>query len=437
MPTPVWEIRPGADTPRLLHVNATATGGGVAELLRGLVEEQRGEGINAGWAVIGGTAEFYAITKYLHHLLHGRAVPNRIADPATLRTYREVLVPQAAWFRSSLGIGDVVVLHDPQTLGLAPALRATGARVVWHCHVGAEVPPERGPAAVWQAMAPELAAIDAVVTTLPAFAPPTVPAGNRFVIPPAIDPSAPKNRALTEAEISSLLDGIGLTAPSGRRGRADIVQEGVLPAEARVVLQVSRWDPLKGIPDVVRAVECLPPDVHLVVAGADPREIPDDPEGAAVLAEVLDVLAGLAPEDRARVHLISIAQQPAEVSALLVNALQRRADVVVQKSVAEGFGLTVTEAMIKGRAVLATEVGGIRLQITDGRDGLLVDATDHQAFAAALLRLLADPELRVRLGESARQRVLDHYTLRRLVADYRGVTGLADAAGDLLDGATA
>jgi trehalose synthase len=197
-----------------------------------------------------------------------------------------------------------------------------------------------------------------------------------------------------------------------------VIQEKPLPYNARVVLQVSRWDRLKDMPGVVRCVVGLPQDAHIVLAGTEPTEIPDDLEGLAVLAEVRDVLTGLSEADRARVHLVNISLKQPEHNARVVNALQRRADVVLQKSLQEGFGLTVTEAMVKGRAVVASEVGGLRQQITDGYNGLLVDPADLDGVRAALVRLLADPALRREFGERARAGVLERYTMRRLVEDY-------------------
>ncbi|MBE3014674.1 glycosyltransferase [Microbispora sp. NEAU-D428] len=410
MLTPVWEIEPGTEKPLIVHVNATATGGGVSELLRGLIRHQP-----AGWAVIAGTADFYAVTKYVHNLLHGQADPGRLDDPALMRTYRSTLAPQAEWFTRHVTPDDVVVLHDPQTLGLAPGIKAAGARVVWHCHIGAVVAPERGPGAVWRAFDAELAALDAVVTTLPEFAPPHV--RELFVVPPAVDPAAPKNRELTSDEIAAVLAEIGLTTARVAPG-VTVTQDTPLPHDARVVLQVSRWDPLKDMPGVVRCVVGLPEDVHLVLAGTEPAEIPDDPEGLAVLAEVHDVLAGLSEAERARVHLVNISLKRPERNALVVNALQRRADVVLQKSLEEGFGLTATEAMVKGRAVVASAVGGLRHQITDGHNGVLVDPVDLDGVRAALARLLDDPALRRELGERARAGVLERYTMRRLAEDY-------------------
>lgn len=417
---PVWEVE-ASNEPRLVHVNATATGGGVAEVLHGLLRHQRDAGMNAGWAVIEGTPEFFAVTKHLHHLLHGSASDPRL-DPRSLRIYREVLAAQASWFTKRIGHRDVVVLHDPQTLGLAPAIRATGARVLWHCHVGAHVPPQRGPGAVWEAFESDLLETDAIISTRPEFAPPNIPARRRFVVPPAIDPEAPKNHHLPKAEIAELLVGAGLT-DDRTSPDVTVVQQAPLPPGARVVLQVSRWDPLKDMPGVVRCVEGLAQDVHVVLAGTDPTEIPDDPEGLAVLAEVRATRDALSERDRARVHLVNISMRDPQRNALLVNALQRRADVVLQKSLAEGFGLTVTEAMVKGRAVVASSVGGLRDQVTHGVNGLLVDPHDLPQVRAALTTLLDDPRLRGELGERARASVLERYTMHRLVQDYAVIAG--------------
>lgn len=417
---PSWVAEPQAGGRRLVHVNATPAGGGVAELLTGLVPAQRTEGTNTGWAVIGGTPGFYAVTKYLHHLLHGKADPGTLKQPGYLRGYREVLAAQAPWFTERVGPGDVVVLHDPQTLGLAPALRSTGARLVWHCHIGVDRP-HPGPAATWRAFAGDLAALDAVVTTRSEFAPPGDPSRDLFVVPPAVDPEAPKNRELTPEQVAEVLDGIGLTAGSGPSPVASVEQEAPLPAGARVVAQVSRWDPLKDMPGVLHCVAGLPRDVHLVLVGTDPAGVSDDPEGQAVLDEVRAGVARLDPLDRRRVHLVKTSTTPARESALVVNAVQRRADVVLQKSLEEGFGLTVTEAMVKGRPVVAARVGGMREQITDGVDGLLADPGDTAAVREALRGLLDDTPRARAIGERARATALRRYTMARLVEDYRDV----------------
>lgn len=439
MVSPRWVREPGPG-PRLVHVNATATGGGVAELLHGLVPAQVAAGVDAGWAVIAGDEEFFAFTKSLHHLLHDRGEPR--IQAADLAHYRAVLTPQAHRLAAEVGPGDVVVLHDPQTLGLAPALAATGARVVWHCHIGTDRPGAAGPELVWRALAAELSTVDVVVTALAEYAPPGRPVA---VCAPAFDPTAAKNRPLTARQTTELLAAAGLTTTPGEatanepapviprqaKGPAAVVeppnllaaveQEAPMPARARMVLQVSRWDPLKDMPGVLRLLPLLPGDVHLVLAGNDPEEIPDDPEGLAVLAEVRRVWAELPATVRRRVHLMRTSQRDPERAALLINALQRRADVVIQKSLAEGFGLTVTEAMAKGRPVVAGRVGGLCAQIEHGRTGLLVDPGDTAAAAGAVAGLLGSLRDRLRIGAAAAAAAARTYPMRRLVDDYLAV----------------
>jgi trehalose synthase len=262
-------------------VNATATGGGVAELLRGLVPAQAASGTAVGWAVIGGDARFFAFTKRLHHLLHDRADP-AMPEPSAVRHYRSLLAPQGRWLARYLGPGDAVALHDPQTLGLAPVLARTGATVLWHCHVGTTADAAPGPKTVWRTLRAELSIVDGVVTTLPEFAPAVVPPARRYLAAPAIDPTSAKNRPLDRGEMAELLNSVGLVGTGIRsdRGPAAVEQDRPLPPGARLVLQVSRWDPLKDMTGVLRCVPLLPPDVHVVLAGNDPDEIQDDPEGA-------------------------------------------------------------------------------------------------------------------------------------------------------------
>lgn len=425
MVTPTWVRHPPGGT-RMVHVNSTAVGGGVAELLQGLVPAQAAAGVPVGWAVIGGTDRFYAVTKYLHHLLHDRADPKVIATPGFLAPYRSVLASQADWLAGQVTTGDVVVLHDPQTLGMAGRIAETGASVVWHCHIGTRKQGAAGPAAAWRAFAADLAALDAAVAAVPEFIP-SVPAGHRHVAAPAIDPDAAKNRPLSASEIIRLLTDCGLTGRCDTGPYAVTIAERPLPDDARVVAQLSRWDPLKDMPGVLRTVPELPPDTHLVLAGTDPAEIPDDPEGAAVLDEVRTMYDGLATADRRRVHLVLTPARATERGALIVNAIQRRADVVVQKSLEEGFGLAVTEAMYKRRAVVASDVGGLREQITHGRTGLLVDPVGHTAAAYAIRALLDNPAYRRRLGERAAAQVRARYTMPRLAADYRRFASLTPA----------
>jgi trehalose synthase len=409
--TPTWERRPGV-APRLVHVNATARDGEVAGLLHSLVSAQAAAGVSTGWAVLGADPVFLAFTRYLHHLLHGRAdalTTQRLA--VAVPHYRSVLEPQAAWLAARLAPGDAVVLHGPQTLGMAPVLAGAGLRTVWHCHSGTTDEEASGPAAVWDAFRTELSTVDAVVSTLPEFAPRALPAARRHVVTPAVDPDSPRNQVLSGAEVTGLLADLGLTSKHSGK----VLQDGPLPADAPMVLQLSRWAPLKDMAGVLRSVPELSADTHVVLAGHDPTEPPGDPEGQAVLDEVIELRSGLSPADRSRVHLVSLSTQDERTA----NALQRRADVVLQKSLAEGFGLTVTEAMLKRRAVVAADVGGLRQQISPGHNGILVNPRDPGEVADALRGLLDDPLSRRRLGTHAAASVHRRYLMSRLVAEYR------------------
>jgi trehalose synthase len=260
------------------------------------------------------------------------------------------------------------------------------------------------------------------------------------VIRPAIDPFSPKNQEMPDEEMRSILVHVGLVeGPAGSGGRgflrddgspgrvdrsADIMRLGPAPAwNAPLVVQVSRWDRLKDPVGVLQGFARLTPaelgDAHLVLAGPTVRGVTDDPDGPAVFAEVTTAWRALPHERRRRVQLAALPMADPSENAAIVNALQRHAAVVVQKSLEEGFGLTVTEAMWKGRPVVASAVGGIVDQIEDGREGILLpDPTDLDAFAGGLRRVLAEPELAGGLGAAARERVRRDFLGLRLLADY-------------------
>lgn len=423
---PHWVPEPPAlPGPRIVHVNTHSGFGGVAELLHGLIRAQHSRDVAAGWVVISGTDDFYLQAKRMHYLMHGHGEPAALRGPGQRELYRSVLAPQARWLAERIGPDDTVVLHDAQTLGMAPELAATGARVAWHLHVGTEDTDRL--TEVWPFFADDLAHVDDVLAARAEFLPPPAlcPA-RRHVVAPAIDPDSPKNRMLTDRAVAELLADLGLTgtAPSDRSpadGR--IVQDAPLDADAAVVLQVSRWDPLKDMLGVLRCFAGLDghPNAHLVLAGPDPREVADDPEGLAILDEVRSARAALPTDRRARVHLVLLSMRVPERNALLINALQRRADVVVQKSLEEGFGLTLTESMFKGRAVIASDLGGLRTQVRHADSGLLVDPADDDAVRSALSRLLSDPALRARLGRRAKAEVASRFLMPRLADDYAEV----------------
>lgn len=422
------------------HVNATAQGGGVAEMLQTLLAYGCGAGIDNRWLVLDGEAEFFSMTKRIHNLLHGEPGDGGPLGESEHEVFERVLADNLATLLTLINPGDIVMLHDPQTAGLAPGLQGRGVHVVWRCHVGRDEPNECTDLA-WTFLRRYLEDCDAFIFSLAEYAPGWVPRDRLVVIPPSIDPFTPKNADLDPTTVEAVLAQVSLvtgaepdgevayTRRDGSSGtlwrRTGLVMDGDPPPfDAPLVVQVSRWDRLKDMVGVmdgfVRLVETgRHPAVHLVLAGPAVSGVSDDPEGAEVLEECRARWRALDPELRKRVHLVSVPMESVAANALIINALQRHAYVVVQKSLVEGFGLTVTEAMWKGRPVIASKVGGIRSQIVHGRDGLLIDDPyDLDELADALDRVLSDDELARRLGENARARVLEDFLGGRHLMQY-------------------
>jgi trehalose synthase len=410
----------------LWHVNSTPQGGGVAEMLRSLLGYLLGAGIRTRWTVIDGDDAFFNVTKRIHHLLHGSRGDHGPLGTRERRTYERNLADDVRDLVGMVRAGDAVVLHDPQTLGLAPALRDAGAHIVWICHVGVDQPNELARAA-WDFLRPYVDATDAQVFTRRSYLWDGLPPERVEVIPPCIDAFSPKNQPLDASTVRGILRAAGLiddeeapATPSfvreeGTRGvvlRSAELDGELLPPSARIVLQVSRWDPLKDPVGLMRAfVDHAPsdPSVRLVLAGPEAGATADDPEARETLAEVRAVREGLPIRDRERVLIASLPMGDVDENAAIVNALQRRAVVVLQKSLAEGFGLTVAEAMWKERPVIGSRVGGIQDQIVDGVSGLLVDPTDHTAVGRAIADLLGDPKRAGEMGRRAHTRVGDEF----------------------------
>jgi trehalose synthase len=423
------------DGRRLVNVSSTANGGGVAELLRTLVGYALGAGVACEWRVIEGDPAFFRITKRLHNGLYGSPGDGGALGAEERAAYEETVLRNAASIRSFVRRGDIVVVHDPQPAPLVAPLVDAGASVVWRCHVGFDGANEWTDR-TWRFLRPQVEPAHAYVFSRAAFAPDWIDHSRVRVIAPSIDPFTTKNEDLGPGEVIGLLAGAGLLAatavPDARvTHRADVIREGAAPApEVPLVVQVSRWDRMKGMTGVLQAfVEHVPPPAHLVLAGPAVDGVDDDPEGAQVWAETAEVWARSPAEQRSRVHLAAIPMDDPVENALVVNALQRHARVVTQKSLAEGFGLTVAEAMWKSRPVVASAVGGIVDQVVDGQTGLLVaDATDLTRFGRAVSRLLAHPEEAERLGRNARARVAERFLADRHLLQY------AELADELLGG---
>jgi trehalose synthase len=417
------------------HVNSTARGGGVAELLQSLLAYARGGGVDTRWAVIGGNPEFFLITKRIHNHLHGAAGDGGSLGPAEHAVYEETLRDNAAELADTVAPDDIVFLHDPQTAGLVQSVRETGATVVWRCHVGLDLPNDLARNA-WNFLRGYVEEAQAYVFSRKEFVWEGLDRDKVWIVAPSIDAFSPKNQDLDPEAVKAILavaglrhDGDAMHArflrEDGTPGRVDraaeMFQDEPIPDDAPLITQVSRWDRLKDPMGVVRCfVENLDhPEVRLLLAGPSVAAVSDDPEGAEVLAEVDRYRMELDPEVRRRVHMATLPMDDVQENAAMVNAIQRRSDIVVQKSLAEGFGLTVAEAMWKARPVVATRRGGIQDQIVDGESGVLLDdPLDLETMGAALLQLLGDPNYSRELGEAARRRVEDHFLGTRSLIQY-------------------
>lgn len=414
------------------NVNSTAVGGGVAEMLPSLLAYTRSFGIDSRWLIIAGEPEFFRVTKRLHHALHGSVGDGSPLDESAHQIYERSLRENALEFAALVRRGDVVLLHDPQTAGLAPALKSSGAHLVWRCHVGSDSSNEQVELG-WAFLQRYLDAVPVYVFSRENYVPAICDHGKSVIITPSIDVFSTKNREMSENSIHTILVHTGLVegpppddadhsfvrddGTPGRVGRrAEIVQLGRPPSwDTPLVVQISRWDPLKDMLGVLRGFERLCSrgevgDAHLLLVGPDVTAVSDDPEGQHVLEEVVEAWRALPKGAQGRIHLASLPTADVHENAAIVNALQRHATIIVQKSLREGFGLTVTEAMWKERPVVASAVGGINDQIEDSVSGILLkDPEDLEAFADALGGLLADPERRHELGIAAKERVRERF----------------------------
>jgi trehalose synthase len=353
------------------HVSSTYYGGGVAEILSSLTLLMNGAGLRTGWRVIQGRPDFFTITKKMHNALQGDDIN---LTELKLRIYEEVAFENAV--RNHLD-HDLVVVHDPQPLPLIQHYRKK-APWVWRCHVDLS----RRNAELWSYLTPLIERYDAVVLSLPAYAQKlTVP--QRFIAP-AINPFSTTNKELSDEEIA------------GRLAHYNI------PTDLPLVVQVSRFDKWKDPRGVIHAFQIARKEIDctLILVG---NIATDDPEGQ-------DVFAALCQCAEERIRILSVQD------SALVNALQRKAAVVVQKSIREGFGLTVTEAMWKGAAVIGGRVGGIAHQIEDGVNGFLVNNVEETA--ERMVTLLRDRSLASRLGQKARDTVRGRFLMTRLMEDW-------------------
>lgn len=360
----------------VVNVNSTYYGGGVAELLSSLTLLMNSLGIRTGWRVIQGRPDFFSITKKMHNALQGGDIN---LTEQKKKVYEEVVLENAA--RMHLD-HDLVVVHDPQPLPMIRYFRKKSPWI-WRCHVDLSSPNQE----LWSYLAPFVEHYDAAVVSLPEYAQ-NLSVPQRFLMP-AINPFSTTNKELNEAEIDERLDHHGI------------------PTDLPIVTQVSRFDKWKDPKGVIDAWRLARKEVDstLVLVG---NVATDDPEGQ----EVFNSLCACSGD---RIRILSVQD------SALVNALQRRSAVVLQKSIREGFGLTVTEAMWKGTPVIGGDVGGIRHQIEDGINGFLVNSVEQAA--ARMVQLLKDQELRERLGQKAIETVRQRFLITRLMEEWLDIFG--------------
>ncbi len=365
----------------VVHVNSTYYGGGVAEILSSVTLLMNTAGIQTGWRTIQGRPDFFSITKKMHNALQGDDI--NLTD-LKMQIYEEVALENA--IRIHLD-HDVVVVHDPQPLPLIQHYRKK-APWIWRCHVDLTRPN----AELWSYLAPLIERYDAVVLSLPAYAQ-KLATPQRFIAP-AINPFSTTNKELTDEEIAERLTHYNI------------------PTDLPLVVQVSRFDKWKDPQGVIDAFQMARKEVDctLVLVG---NIATDDPEGQ-------DVFAALCQRAEERIRILSVQD------SALVNALQRKAAVVVQKSIREGFGLTVTEAMWKGASVVGGRAGGITHQIEDGVSGFLVDSVEQAA--ERIVTLLKDRSLASRLGQEAKNTVRSRFLMTRLVEDWLDLIGSFEAS---------
>jgi trehalose synthase len=420
------------------NVNSTAHGGGVAEMLASLLPYACGAGVDARWMVIGGDDEFFLITKRIHNRLHGAPGDGEGLSESDRRHYDEVLAQQAEQLKNRCREGDVVILHDPQTAGMVPALADAGLRVVWRCHVGLDTPNQVA-RDTWNFLLPYVRRAARCVFSRRAFAWEGLDDDRIVVVAPSIDPFSAKNHEMGAASMHAILAAAGIVddgeraaaytrvdgSPGRIEHRAEVVEVSRVGPETPLAVQVSRWDRLKDPLGVLEGfVDGVAPccACDLLLAGPTVAEVADDPEGAETYEEVKRAWEALPGDVQARIHLVCLPMDDGAENAAMVNALQRRADVVVQKSLAEGFGLTVAEAMWKARPVVASRIGGMQDQIEDGVSGILLDdPSDHAEFAEAVCGLLNDPGLAQAIGDRARERVRRDFLGSRHLAQWVAV----------------
>jgi trehalose synthase len=368
----------------MLELNSTAFGGGVAEMLSSSVPFLNKLGINDEWRVMKGEEEFFQVTKEIHNLLQGKRGD---LTPQMKEIYFSKLRDNAT---QNVVDADVVLVHDPQPLGLATYLRST-ERWFWRCHIDIDENSLKGRPDLWEFINFWAKGYDAAIFSAAYYIISCWPLP-KFIIPAFIDPLSEKNRELSQGEIEAVLEKYSI--------------DQSIP----IVSQIGRFDPWKGLDRTIETFELAQREENcqLIIAGG---LAPDDPEGEEVLAQIYDRTKG-----EGNIHVLILPLTPISVNAKEINAIQRASKVIFQPSIKEGFGLTVTEALFKAKPVIASSAGGIPLQIREGETGFFFNNVPESA--ETLVYLLRNPEEADEMGRRGRAYVMEHFLLPQRVGDY-------------------
>ena len=367
---------------RVLHLSATAFGGGVAEINYALVPLMKDAGLDVEWRIIGGADEFFAVTKTIHNALQGNPEGLTVEQHEIFRRYNALNAEQLD------DDYDFVIVHDPQPAGVIERFPDSDARWIWRCHIDLSHPNHQ----VLDFLVPWIRRYDAAVFHMPEYVPQAAGLPRSFIWPPAIDPLTPKNMALSPEDGAYIVDQFGIDV------------------DRTLLTQVSRFDPWKdplGVIDAYRAVKADRPDVQLALVGSMAH---DDPEGWDYYSRTVAYAAG-DPD----VYILSNLNN---IGSVEVNAFQVVSAAVIQKSIREGFGLTVTEALWKTRPMVASHVGGIVAQVQDGETGWLVDPTSPEECARACLEILGDPSAARQRALRGKEYVRRNFLMPRLLRDW-------------------
>eukprot|EP00698_Gefionella_okellyi_P010268 TRINITY_DN2655_c0_g1_i1.p1 TRINITY_DN2655_c0_g1~~TRINITY_DN2655_c0_g1_i1.p1 ORF type:complete len:484 (-),score=94.57 TRINITY_DN2655_c0_g1_i1:558-2009(-) len=417
------------------NINSTNSGGGVAEMLSQMVAYARGSQVDSKWAVIEADNDFFVVTKRIHNMLHGMPGDGGPLGAEEKKLYDTVSENQSKGMRERVKRGDVVVLHDPQTAGLVDVVLSMGAVPVWRCHVGRDTPNEYTKRA-WKFLRPYITKCTKLVFSRQSYVPDYLHSMSEHVtiIAPALDPLSAKNISMDDDRAHDICTFIGVIAPPAYKDNLDyssrtsqhsgavkrvakIVRDGPAPSsDCKLIVQVSRWDRLKDMRGVLTGyaehVAATPEGLnsHLLLVGPSTDGVADDPEGHETFLECRAAHEALPHQLRRRVSLVSLPMDDREENAAMVNAIQRKATIIVQKSLVEGFGLTVAEAMWKRKPVVASAIGGICDQVVDGVTGILLkDPQSGTELGAALRDLLSNESKAAAFGQAGYERVVEHF----------------------------